>query len=162
VYAWKTIWSLAVSRSIKQALQTSERLSSTMSLVAGLCNAPGVVDSRGMSKWSRFAQVAAVKRSLLEVGHPAVHRKQLCCPKILVFHRDLHTSAAPSEHVGIAQDLRKQQVTCLSRDLSCRMGKTTGGWCPGAFSGLGGGDPSPNLHNDSPRTPVTIPRQVAA
>jgi hypothetical protein len=119
---------------------------------------PGVVDSRGMSKWSRFAQVAAVKRSLLEVGHPAVHRKQLRCPKILVFHRDLHTSAAPSEHVGIAQDLRKSQVTCLSRDLSCRMDQTPGGWCSGASSGLGGGDPSPNLHNDSPRTPVTIPR----
>jgi hypothetical protein len=119
---------------------------------------PGMICGRGISKWSRFAQVVAVKRSLLEVGHPAVHGKQLRCPKILMFHRDLHTSAAPSEHVGIAQDLRKQQVTCLSRDLSCRMDKTTGGWCPGAFSGLGGGDPSPNLHNDSPRTPVTIPR----
>jgi hypothetical protein len=68
---------------------------------------PSVAGRRGMPKWSRSAQVAAVKRSLLEVGHPAVHRKQLRCSKILMFHYDLHTSAAPPEHVVIAQDLRK-------------------------------------------------------
>lgn len=45
------------------------------------------------------------QRSLLRRGHTAVHQKQLRWTKILKLSQHLHTSAPPSEHVGVGQDL---------------------------------------------------------
>jgi hypothetical protein len=60
-----------------------------------------------MPKWSRSAPVAAVKGHCSGVDHPTVHQKQLRCTKIIIFHYDLHTTAAPPEHNGVAQDLQE-------------------------------------------------------
>jgi hypothetical protein len=90
VYAWKTIWSLAVSRSIKQALQTSEWLSSTMSLVSGLCNASW----RDM--WSWHVEVVEVCAGRRRQKVTPRSRPPGCTPKTAPLSQDPRVSPRSS------------------------------------------------------------------